>query len=103
MTGGVHKPAIDALNALGVFEGTGNADALAAFDSTDPIPGNGVADIFGCTESWTCDNIIENMIAFSGWDNIAQVTAGYDTVFDRALDNVNAGIPTILYAWTPSA
>ena len=80
-----------------------NADALAVFDATDPIPGNGVADIFGCSESWTCDDIIENMIAFSGWDNIAQVTAGYDTMFDRTLNNVNAGIPTILYAWTPSA
>lgn len=37
-----------------------NADALAAFDATDPVPGNGIADIFGCTESWTCDNIIES-------------------------------------------
>ena len=80
-----------------------NAAALAAFDATDSNPGNGVADIFGCPEDWTCDNIIENMIAFSGWDNIVQVTAGYDAMFAQALDNVNEGIPMILYTWTPAA
>ena len=80
-----------------------NAAALAAFDATDSIPGNGVADIFGCPEDWTCDNIIENMIAFSGWDNIAQVTAGYHTMFAQALDNVDEGVPMVLYTWTPTA
>ena len=79
-----------------------NAAALAAFDATDSVPGNGVADIFGCPQSWTCDNIIENMIAFGGWDNIAQITAGYDAMFAQALDNVNEGVPMILYTWTPS-
>ena len=80
-----------------------NADALAAFDATDTIPGNGVADIFGCPEAWTCNNIIENMIAFSGWDNIAQIRAGYDAMFAQALDNVYEGVPMILYTWTPTA
>ena len=47
-----------------------NADALAAFDATDAVPGNGVADIFGCPEYWICDDIIESQIAFSGWDNV---------------------------------
>ena len=63
-----------------------NADALAAFDATDPVPGNGVADIFGCAESWTCDNIITSQIAFSGWHNIAQTIAGYDAMFAQAID-----------------
>ena len=79
-----------------------NADALAAFDATDSNPGNGVADIFGCPESWICDNIIENMIAFSGWDNIAQTKAGYDNMFAQAVDNVGEGIPMVLFTWTPS-
>ena len=79
-----------------------NADALAAFDATDAVPGNGVADIFGCPENWTCDNIIENMIAFSGWDNIAQTRAGYDNMFAQAVDNVDQGIPMVLYTWTPT-
>ena len=55
---------LDALNS--------DAAALAAFDASDPVPGNGIADIFGCPESWTCDNIITAQITFSGWDNINQ-------------------------------
>ena len=80
-----------------------NAEALAAFDATDPVPGNGRADIFGCSESWTCDDIIENMIAFGGWHNIEQNTAGYDAMFNQAVRRVNEGIPMVLYTWTPSA
>ena len=33
---------------------------LAAFDAADQNPGNGVADIYGCTESWTCDDILDS-------------------------------------------
>ena len=80
-----------------------NADALAAFDAVDPVPGNGVADIFGCAESWTCDNIIESQIAFSGWDNITQTIAGYDAMFAQAIDAANEGLPMVIYMWTPSA
>ena len=80
-----------------------NADALAAFDATDPVPGNGIADIFGCTESWTCDNIIDSQIAFSGWDNISQTIAGYDAMFAQAVDAADEGVPMVIYMWTPSA
>ena len=80
-----------------------NAEALAAFDATDPVPGNGIADIFGCPESWTCDNIILNQIAFSGWDNIQETIAGYDAMFAQAVDNANSGVPMVAYTWTPSA
>ena len=80
-----------------------NADALAAFDATDAVPGNGVADIFGCPEDWTCDDIIESQIAFSGWDNIQQVKAGYDAMFAQAVDSANDGIPMVMYTWTPTA
>ena len=80
-----------------------DADALAAFDATDPVPGNGIADIFGCPESWTCDNIITNQILFSGWDNINQVIAGYDAMFAQAVDSANEGVPMVAYTWTPSA
>ena len=77
--------------------------ALAAFDATDPVPGNGKADIYGCHEAWTCDNIIANMIAFGGWDNINQITGDYDDMFDQAVASVANGIPTVIYTWTPSA
>ena len=80
-----------------------NPDAIAAFDETDPAPGNGVADIFGCPESWTCDNIITAQILFSGWENINQTIAGYDAMFAQAVDSANEGVPMVAYTWTPSA
>ena len=80
-----------------------NADALAAYDAQDPVPGNGKADIYGCQESWTCDNIIISQIAFAGWDNIEQVIAGYDAMFAEATAKANRGEPMIIYTWTPSA
>ncbi len=80
-----------------------NAEALAAFDATDPDPGNGKADIFGCPEAWTCDNIITNQILFSGWDNIVQTIAGYDPMFTQAVASANDGVPMVAYTWTPSA
>lgn len=80
-----------------------NADALAAFDAVDPVPGNGIADIYGCSESWTCDNIITSQIAFSGWQNIQQTIAGYDAMMAEAVDKANSDVPMVIYTWTPSA
>jgi glycine betaine/proline transport system substrate-binding protein len=80
-----------------------NADALAAFDAVDPVPDNGIADIYGCQESYTCDNIITNQIAFSGWENIQQTIAGYDAMVAEAIDKANSDIPMVIYTWTPSA
>lgn len=80
-----------------------NPDALAAFDAADPVPGNGIADIYGCQESWTCDNIITNQIAFSGWENIQQTIAGYDAMIAEAVAKADAGEPMVIYTWTPSA
>ena len=78
-------------------------DILAAFDAADPVPGNGKADIYGCPESWTCDNIIQAQIAFSGWDNITQTIAGYDAMIAEAIDKANSDVPMVIYTWTPSA
>ena len=80
-----------------------NADAIAAYDAGDPDPGNGIADIYGCQESWTCDDIIQNQIAVSGWENIKQTIAGYDAMFAEAVTKADAGEPAIVYTWTPSA
>lgn len=80
-----------------------NADAIAAYDADDPDPGNGIADIYGCSESWTCDDIIQSQIAFSGWENIKQTIAGYDAMFAEAATKADAGEPAIVYTWTPSA
>ena len=80
-----------------------NAEALAAFDAADPVPGNGIADIYGCQESWTCDNIITSQIAFSEWENIQQVIAGYDAMVAEAISKANRGEPMVTYTWTPSS
>ena len=98
----VTKSFADEYGVYTMDELNSNTDALAAFDATDSAPGNGVADIFGCSENWACDNIIENMIAFSGWDNIAQTTAGYDAMFAQAVDNVGEGDPMVMFTWGPS-
>ncbi len=71
----------------------------AAFD-TD---GNGVANIYGCQESWTCDNITTEMICQYGWDNIEQTIAGYDAMMAEAIGKANAGEAMAIYTWTPSA
>ena len=80
-----------------------NADAIAAYDATDANPGNGLVDIMGCPEDWTCDNIINSMIVGGGYKNIVQVKAGYDPMWAQATDMVNEGLPVVAYTWTPSA
>ena len=80
-----------------------NAEAIAEYDAQDTEPGNGVAEIYGCPESWTCDDIIQSQIAFSGWDNIDQVLAGYDAMFAEAVAKANDGAPMVAYTWTPSS
>ena len=60
------------------------------------------AEILGCPESWTCDDIIENQIEFSGWDNIVPVMGDYDTRFEIARRDVASGVPVVVYTWTPS-
>jgi|TARA_B100001142_G_C14264825_1_gene628526 glycine betaine/proline transport system substrate-binding protein len=81
----------------------GNADAIAAYDATDANPGNGMVDIFGCPEDWTCDNIINSQLAGGGYENLQQVKAGYDAMWAQAVDMVNEGLPVVAYTWTPSA
>ena len=80
-----------------------NPDAIAAYDADDADPGNGIADIYGCPESWTCDDILASQIAFSGWENIKQVLAGYDAMLAEAAAKANAGEPMVAYTWTPSS
>jgi len=80
-----------------------NPEAIAAYDAQDVNPGNGIAEIYGCPESWTCDDIIQSQIAFSGWENIEQVLAGYDAMFAEARAKADAGEPMVAYTWTPSS
>ena len=73
--------------------------ALAAlFD----IDGNGIADIFGCPEAWTCDNVIDEMIAFNQWTNLEQTKADYPDMVAVSVNRVNVGEPALQYTWSPS-
>ncbi len=80
-----------------------NPEALAEYDRHDATPGNGIAEIYGCSESWTCEEVIQSQIAFSGWENIAQVRVGYEAMFAEATRLINDDLPTVVYTWTPSA
>ena len=73
--------------------------ALAALFDTD---GDGSANIYGCQLGLECDNIVNSIIAFSGWDNIEQDIGNYDAMFASALDDVNRGQSMILYMWAPT-
>ena len=79
-----------------------NPDALDAYDNQDVNSDDGIADIYGCPESWTCDDIISSQIAFSEWENIAQVIAGYEAMIAEATSRVADGEPVVVYTWTPS-
>jgi glycine betaine/proline transport system substrate-binding protein len=73
--------------------------ALAALFDTD---GDGSANIYGCQLGLECDNIMNSMIAFSGWDKIEQDIGNYDAMFASALEDVNRGQSMILYMWAPT-
>lgn len=73
--------------------------ALAALFDTD---GDGLGEIHGCPEAWTCDDIIDEMIAFNGWTNLEQVKAEYPGLVASSIAKVQADEPVIQYIWSPS-
>ena len=77
-------------------------DLIALFDANDTNPGDGIVQILGCPEDWTCDDIINAWIATAGWENIEQTKAGYDAMIAEGMAKVAAGEPTINYTWAPS-
>lgn len=80
-----------------------NAAAIAEYDKTDARPGNGLVDLLGCPDGWTCSEIIDSMIEFSGWENITQVKADYDAMFNLAVISEGRDIPFVIYSWGSSA
>ena len=78
-------------------------EALAAFDATDLVPGNGKAEIYGCHSLFpNCQGTIYNMIAFSGWDNIVQLTGDYRTYIELAHRDADNNVPMVIFTWAPS-
>ena len=99
----VTKSFAEEYNLMTIDDLNNNPEALAVYDSGDPTSGNGVADIYGCEESFTCDDTIASQIAFSGWENIDQVIASYDAMFAEASSRIDEDEPVVLYTWTPSS
>lgn len=99
----IEKNFADEFNIRTLDDLDANPAAIEEFDKYDSLPGNGVADIFGCQESWTCDDILDSTIAFAGWQNIQQTIAGYDAMFAQAVNQSQSGEPFVIYTWTPSA
>ena len=98
----VTKSFADAYGVYTMDDLNDDAEALAAYDATDHVPGNGKAEIYGCDGFWTCNDIIANMIAFSGWDNVVQISGDYDAYFELARRDVASDVPMVVYTWTPS-
>lgn len=73
-------------------------ELAALFD----IDGDGLGEIYGCPEDWTCDDIIAEMIEFNDWTNLEQIKAGYTGLVATAIDRVERGLPVIQYTWSPS-
>jgi glycine betaine/proline transport system substrate-binding protein len=91
-------------NNISTMDQINRDEALWSVLDTD---GNGKGEILGCPESWTCDDIIENMIAWGNgdeaWDNLEETKAGYEGLFAEMVNRVNADEPGIIYTWSPAS
>ena len=79
-----------------------NPEAVAAYDADDFSPGDGIVDMYGCPESWTCDDVMQSQIAFSGFGNIKQIVSDYETMFAEAISKIDEGRPALVHSWSPS-
>ncbi len=95
----VTKSWVDANNIVSIDQINRDPALYGALD-TD---GDGIGEILGCPEDWTCDDILENNIAFAGWTNLVQTKAGYEALFAEFVNRVRAGEPAVIYTWTPSS
>ncbi|MFT7474753.1 MAG: ABC-type proline/glycine betaine transport system substrate-binding protein [Verrucomicrobiales bacterium] len=85
----------------------GDRALTAALDSD----GDGLGEIYGCPQDWTCDDIITAFIHFSEWESLEQLTDVrgralrepiYDAMFEEFLARVDNGEPAVAYMWTPT-
>jgi len=98
-----NKSIADQYPGLTLDQINSDPELLALYDAGDSQPGDGVVQILGCEESWTCDDIITENIEFAGWENIDQTIAGYDAMVAEAVNRAADDVPFIIYTWTPSA
>ncbi len=94
----ITKSVADEHGLMSLAQINGDPELAELFD-TD---GDGLGEIHGCPESWTCDDIIDEMISFNGWSNLEQVKAEYPGLVAATIARVQAGEPAIQYTWSPS-
>ncbi len=73
--------------------------ALVELFDTD---GNGLANIFGCPEDWTCHDVIDALVERNGWSNLEQTRTVFDGMMEESVNRVDADDPTLQYVWSPS-
>lgn len=94
----ITKSVAEANNITTLDQLYSDPELSALFDSDE----DGMPEMYGCPESWTCDNIITEMACQFDWP-LQQVQAGYDAMIAEATDLANAGEPMVMFTWTPSA
>ncbi|MDH3296561.1 MAG: hypothetical protein OER95_19745, partial [Acidimicrobiia bacterium] len=73
-------------------------ELVALFDGD----GNGKAEVYGCPDDWTCDDILDEVINLNGWSNLEQIKTDYDEMINASVEAVDAGEPRLQYTWSPS-
>jgi len=67
------------------------------------LDGNGKADLMGCNDDWSCRVIIDDTIAFNGWEEtIEQKSANHETLIADSLRRYERGEPILVLTWSPS-
>ena len=94
----VDKATADRLGLTSVSQ-LADASIAAEFD----VDGDGTADLYGCNEDWGCAQIIDGHIADEAWGaNVEQDSGNYNDLIGEVRARVDAGQPTLFYAWTPN-
>lgn len=87
----------DDLNIRYVDDIGQNGDLAGQLDAD----GDGIGDILGCDAEWACHNDINGLIEQNGW-RLSQMSSDYDDLFSAAQSRVANGLPTMIFAWSPS-
>ena len=76
-----------------------DSDVAALFD----YDGDGLADLIGCDEGWTCALTIDTHLeAFGLTGHVEQIQGQYSPLIQEALARQRAGEPALYYTWTPN-
>ena len=74
-------------------------EVAALFD----LNGNGRADLMGCNDNWPCRMIIDDTVAWNGWEEtIEQRSANHETLIADSLRRYEQGEPILVLTWSPS-